>query len=48
MSNTKNKEMEKTILIVDDEAAVRRSLSLGLNQQGYNNNKRKALSSYYF
>lgn len=36
MSNIKNKEMEKTIVIVDDEAAVRRSLSLGLNQKGYN------------
>ena len=36
MSNTNNEKMKKTILLVDDESSIRRSLSLGLNQQGYN------------
>ena len=27
--------MKKTVLLVDDESSIRRSLSLGLNQQGY-------------
>ncbi len=34
-SKPRNPEMQKRILLVDDESALRRSLSIGLNQFGY-------------